>query len=262
MSERILVKFGSALVSEGPRVRFPWLAQKVWEIAALAAEGTRFIIVSSGAVAAGMELRGLQTRPRETMELQMLSGLGQVRLMTYYKDLFQEWGIRVAQILLTHHNFASLRERETITGIINAYLDRGIIPIINENDMVAKEELEYEKSFSDNDILAALVGVNVGVDLGVLLTDVEGLYAADPKRNSQVNLIDEVSQVTPEIEAMAKGEAGDLGLGGMTSKVTAARMLTEAGISAVIASGRYPIADVLSRKAPSTIFRAAEAGAT
>ena len=256
MSDRTLVKFGSALVSEGPRVRFPWLAQKVWELAALAKEGQRFIVVSSGAVAAGMELRGVQTRPTDTTELQMLSGLGQVRLMTYYKDLFQEWGIRVAQILLTHHNFASERERSTITGIINTYLDRGIIPVINENDMVAKEELEYEKSFSDNDILAALVGVNVGVDRAVLLTDVEGLYAADPKKDESVSLINEVSQVTPEIEAMAQGSAGDLGLGGMSSKVTAARMLSEAGIETVIASGRYPLVDVLSRSCPSTVFRA------
>ena len=164
----ILVKMGSALISEGPRIRFPWLAQKVWEIAALIEEGHRFLIVSSGAVAAGMELQGITTRPQDTLDLQLLSGIGQVRLMRYYKDLFKERGVSVAQILLTHHNFASDRERDTITQIIDAYLSRGIVPVVNENDMVDKEEFDFEKSFSDNDILAAIVAVNARVDLAVL----------------------------------------------------------------------------------------------
>ena len=251
---RILVKIGSALVSDGPRVRFPWLAQKVWEIASLAGEGHSFLIVSSGAVAAGMELRGIKVRPKDVLELQLLSGIGQVRLMTYYKDLFREWGISVSQILLTHHNFASERERGTVTQIINAYVEQRVIPVVNENDMVDKEEFDYQKSFSDNDILAALVGSSVGVDLAILLTDVDGLYASDPKKNHGVTLIDEVARVTPEIEAMASVEGNALGLGGMSSKVMAARRLTETGIRTVIASGHYPLPDILSRKAPSTTF--------
>ena len=251
---RILVKIGSALVSDGPRVRFPWLAQKVWEIASLVGEGHRFLIVSSGAVAAGMELSGITVRPTDVLELQLLSGIGQVRLITYYKDLFREWGIPVSQILLTHHNFASDRERGTVTQIINAYIDKGVIPIVNENDMVDKEEFEYRKSFSDNDILAALVGSSVEVDLAVLLTDVDGLYASDPKKSQGGTLIDEVVRVTPEIEAMASVEGNALGLGGMSSKVEAARRLTGAGIRTMIASGHYPLPDILSRKAPATTF--------
>lgn len=253
---RILVKIGSALISDGPRIRFPWLAQKVWEIAALVQEGHSFLIVSSGAVAAGMELQGITVRPSDVLELQQLSGIGQVRLMTYYKDLFREWTVPVAQILLTHHNFASSGERDTITSIVNSYLAKGVVPVVNENDMVNKEEFDYQRSFSDNDILAALVGVNVGVDLAVLLTDVDGLYAADPKKDETVSLIEEVERVTPEIEAMASREGNSLGLGGMSSKVLAARRLTEAGIPALIASGRHPLADVVNRTAPSTRFLA------
>ncbi|TVQ25100.1 MAG: glutamate 5-kinase, partial [Spirochaetaceae bacterium] len=210
---RVLVKIGSALISDGPRVRFPWLAQKVWEMAELTESGHDFIIVSSGAVAAGMELQGMKTRPKDVQELQLLSGIGQVRLMTYYKDLFREWGRSVAQVLLTHHNFASDTERSTITQIINAYMNRGVVPVVNENDMVDKEEFEYQKSFSDNDILAALVAINVNVDLAVLLTDVDGLYASDPKRDDSVRLINEVAQVTPDIEAMAGNTGNALGLG-------------------------------------------------
>ena len=253
---RILVKIGSALISDGPRIRFPWLAQKVWEIAALVEQGHRFLIVSSGAVAAGMEMRGITVRPKDVLELQMLSGIGQVRLMTHYKELFREWSIGVSQVLVTHHNFATRRERDTITQIVNSYLDQGVVPVVNENDMVDKEEFDYQKSFSDNDILAALVGVNVGVDLAVILTDVDGLYAADPKQDQSVELIDEVARVTPEIEAMASREGSALGLGGMTSKVIAARQLTGAGIETLVASGRYPLEDILSRTAPATRFLA------
>lgn len=251
----ILVKVGSALISEGPRIRFPWLAQKVWEMAALIDEGHRFLIVSSGAVAAGMELQGLSARPSNVLDLQLLSGIGQVRLMKYYKDLFKERGVSVAQILLTHHNFASDRERDTITGIIGAYLDRGIVPVINENDMVDKEEFEYDRLFSDNDILAAIVAANAQVDLAVLLTDVEGLYVADPKTHDRPRLIEEVASVTAEIEAMAGTDTNPLGLGGMRSKVQAARRITEAGVPAIIASGHHPIADIMAGRVPATRFR-------
>lgn len=257
---RILVKIGSALISDGPRIRFPWLAQKVWEIAELIQQGHTFLIVSSGAVAAGMEMQGLTVRPTDVLELQQLSGIGQVRLMTHYKELFREWSVAVAQILLTHHNFASDRERNTITQIVDAYLTKGVVPVINENDMVDKEEFDYQKSFSDNDILAALVGVNAGVDLAVLLTDVDGLYASDPKKDDTVTLIKEVERVTPEIQAMASQEGTALGLGGMSSKVLAARRLTEAGIPTMIASGRYALPDIVARNAPATRFRAQNPG--
>jgi len=250
----ILLKIGSALISEGPRIRFPWLAQKVWEIAALHEEGHRFIIVSSGAVAAGMELKGITDRPKDVLELQLLSGIGQVRLMTYYKDLFGERRISVSQVLLTHHNFSSARERETITGILHAYVAAGVIPVINENDMVDKEEFDYRQTFSDNDILAALVAVNGRVDLAVLLTDVDGLFAADPKHNDSVRFIDEVARVTPEIEAMASASSNPLGLGGMSSKVLAARRMSEAGIATLIASGHHSLADIVQNRVRSTRF--------
>ncbi len=252
----ILLKIGSALISEGHRIRFPWLAQKVWEMAALIEAEHRFIVVSSGAVAAGMELQGLTTRPRDALELQLLSGIGQVRLMTYYKDLFRERGVSVAQVLLTHHNFASPRERDTITQIVGAYLERGIVPVVNENDMVDKEEIECRTTFSDNDILAALVGVNVGVDLAVILTDVDGLYASDPKHTDAVDLIRDVPLVTPEIESMAGSTPSALGLGGMASKISAARPLTTHGIPTPIASGRHPLPDIINGDAPSTRFHA------
>lgn len=251
----VLLKIGSALISDGARIRFPWLAQKVWEMAALIEEGHRFVVVSSGAVAAGMETEGVTERPTNVLDLQLLSGIGQVRLMKYYKDLFRERGVSVAQILLTHHNFATDGERETITQIASAYIRKGVVPVINENDMVDKEEFDYHKSFTDNDILAALVGVNLRVDRAILLTDVEGLHAADPKFDVEATLIEEVDRVTPEIEALAGEGSSGLGLGGMGSKLAAARRLTEAGIETIIASGRHSLADIVSGTAPATRFR-------
>jgi glutamate 5-kinase len=256
----ILLKIGSALISDGARIRFPWLAQKVWEMAALIEQGHRFVVVSSGAVAAGMELQGIKERPKDVLELQLLSGIGQVRLMKYYKDLFRERGISVAQILLTHHNFATDRERETITQIASAYIGKAVVPIINENDMVDKEEFDYHKSFSDNDILAALVGVNLHVDTAILLTDVDGLHVADPKQDENADLIHTVEQVTPEIEALAGSKRSALGLGGMGSKLAAARTLTEAGVPAIIASGRHPLADIVGGTSPATRFQAQRVG--
>jgi glutamate 5-kinase len=250
----ILLKIGSALISDGARIRFPWLAQKVWEMAALVEDGHRFVVVSSGAVAAGMETEGITERPTNVLDLQMMSGIGQVRLMKYYQDLFRERGISVAQILLTHHNFATERERETITQIAKSYIEKSVVPVINENDMVDKEEFDYHKSFSDNDILAALVGVNLHVDRAILLTDVDGLHVADPKRDVDADLIEEVDQVTPEIEALAGDGRSKLGLGGMGSKLAAARTLTEAGIETIIASGRHSLAAIVSGEAPATRF--------
>jgi glutamate 5-kinase len=180
--------------------------------------------------------------------------------MKYYKDLFRERGISVAQILLTHHNFATRKERDTITQIARAYIARAVVPIINENDMVDKEEFEYHKSFSDNDILAALVGVNLGVDMAVLLTDVEGLHASDPKHDADADLIHDVAEVTPEIEALAGRDPNKLGLGGMGSKLAAARTLTEAGIPTLIASGRHALGDIIGGSAPRTRFHPQEVG--
>lgn len=252
----ILLKIGSALISDGNRIRYDWLQGKIAEIAELHARGHGIMIVSSGAVAAGMELQGLTVRPKEVLELQLLSGMGQVRLMKYYKDLLKPAGINMAQILLTHHNFAGRSERETITTIVRAYLAKGVIPIINENDMVDKEEFDYRRTFTDNDILAALVATNLRVDLAILLTDVDGLYASDPKHDTAAGLIEEVTVVTPEIEAMAGATTNNLGLGGMSSKVLAARRITEAGIEAVIASGRHYLPDILERRVRHTRFLA------
>jgi len=251
---RILIKIGSALISSNNRIQYRWLRGKVREIAALHREGKQILLVSSGAVAAGMEIEGISERPRETLRLQLLSGMGQIKLMKYYKDYFKGENIRIAQILLTHHNFAGSGEETTIRTIMEAYLQQGVIPVVNENDMVNKEEVELKPVFSDNDILAALVAVRARVDCLLLLTDVDGLYRANPKQNAHVELVEEVRTIDPGIEAMAARETNPLGLGGMASKVQAAKLACAAGITTIVANGRHPLADILARRVRRTVF--------
>lgn len=255
---RALVKIGSALISRNNRVQYRWLRTKVREIAALHRQGHQIALVSSGAVAAGMEIQGVAERPKDTLELQLLSGIGQIKLMKYYKDLFKRFDIHVAQVLLTHHNFANQHEQQTIRRIMEAYLKQGTIPIVNENDMVNKEEVEAHPVFSDNDILAALVAIRLRAELLVILTDVDGLYQANPKSNSHVSLIEEVARIDRRIEQMAAKESNPLGLGGMASKVRAAKMVAEHGIPTIVANGRYSLPDILAHRVPRTLFRAAD----
>ena len=253
---RICIKIGTALISRNNRLNYRWLKGKVREIAALQKQGHEIAIVSSGAVAAGMEIAGQKTRPTETIKLQMMSGMGQVRLMKYYKDYFKSEGIHVAQILLTHHNFASKGEEATIREIMEAYLREGIVPIVNENDMINKEEVEFEPVFTDNDILAALVAVRIEAQLLLILTDVDGLYRSNPKQVHKAEFIEEVAQIDRSIEQMAAKESNPLGLGGMASKVRAAKMVGSHGIDTIVANGRHHLGQVLDRKAPRTLFRA------
>jgi len=254
---KLLVKIGSALISRDNRIDYSWLERKVDELAALHREGVRPVIVSSGAVAAGMEIRSMRKRPADPVSLQMLSGMGQVRLSKYYKDLFKEKYIFTAQLLLTHHNFDQDSEVSTVTEIINRCLDEGVIPIINENDMINKEEVYSEGNFTDNDILAAFVASSVKVDKALILTNVDGLYADNPHSGDdeiKPELINRVERINDDIMSMASDGKSALGLGGMRSKVLAAEMITGAGIETIVANGNYSIIDILENKVPSTRF--------
>ncbi len=256
---KLLVKIGSALISRDNRIDYNWLKKKVDELAFLYREGVRPIIVSSGAVAAGMEVKSIRKRPSDTLSLQMLSGIGQVRLSKYYKDLFKEKYIFTAQMLLTHHNFDNPGEVETIKEIINHYLDDDVIPIINENDMTNKEEFDSEGNFTDNDILAAFVSIASGVDKALILTNVDGLYDGNPNSadagGKKPELITAVDKIDDSILKMAAVGKSELGLGGMLSKVHAADMITKKGIPAIIANGNYSISDILENRVPCSVFK-------
>lgn len=251
---RIVLKIGSALISRGPRIDYRWMRRKVREIAALHRGGHDIVIVSSGAVAAGMEIEGVVRRPVETLRLQLLAGVGQIKLMKYYKDYFKRERLVVAQVLLTHHNFSTGAERAAVETIMNAFLSEGTIPVVNENDLVNKEELEYRRTFTDNDILAALVAVCLNVDLAILLTDVDGLYRGDPKQDAGAVLIERIPRIDGSIRRLASRETNALGLGGMSSKIRAAELMTRRGIDVIVAGGRRKLSDVIENRVKRSLF--------
>lgn len=252
---RVIIKIGSALISRGCRINYNWLGDKIKEIAQLMKDGHQVVLVSSGSVAAGMEVRNIKVRPKETVELQLLSGQGQVKLMEFYRNWFRDESIFVAQMLVTHHNFATSKEKDSVRNIIEAYLERGILPIMNENDLVNKEELDYKRLFTDNDILASLVAKELDADLLILLTDVDGLYNGNPKKDSHAKHIAIVKTITKEIKDMATTETNSLGLGGMFSKVEAAQTCSKVGIDTIVGNGHKPLYSIISGDEPRTLFK-------
>lgn len=249
---RVLIKIGTGAIGAGSRLDRPWLRGKVGEIAALLRRGDEVLMVSSGAVAAGMEVVGLAERPAAPLELQMLSGIGQIPLADCYRQLFGEHGVQIAQVLLTHYNFDTPREERTILRILDAYLSRRIVPVINENDLVNKEELDSRGHFTDNDILAALVAIGVKPDLAVILTNVDGLHAG----GEHGPLIPLVERIDDDIRAHASREASPLGLGGMSSKVDAADLMTAHGIDVIVGNGTAELDPLIDGSTPRTLFRA------
>lgn len=249
---RVLIKIGTGVIGPGSRLDRTWLRAKVAEIARLLGRGHEVLLVSSGAVAAGMEVVGRTERPGDPLELQMLSGIGQIPLANCYQELFGEHGVQVAQVLLTHYNFDTPREERTILRILDSYLSRGMVPVINENDLVNKEEFDVRGHFTDNDILAALVATHVRPDLAVILTNVDGLHSG----GADGPLIPVVERVDDDIRAHASCESSPLGLGGMLSKVDAAAMMTAQGIDVIVGNGSAALEPLIDGTAPRTLFRA------
>jgi glutamate 5-kinase len=245
----VVVKVGSALVAEardGAADRV-WLAAFAVDIARLIARGQRLVVVSSGAVALGRSRLGLGARSLTLAEKQAAAAAGQSLLMRAWEEALEPAGLRAAQILLTPDDTEVRRRFLNARATLETLLGLGVIPIVNENDTVATEELRY----GDNDRLAARVAQMVGADLLVLLSDVDGLYTADPHRVAGARHVPVVSEITAEIEAMAGGPArrGALGSGGMATKLDAARIAAAAGCATLVTLGR--------RQAP---LEAAEAG--
>lgn len=196
-------------------------------------QGKEIVIVSSGAIAVGRKALGLQEKPSERSMKQACAAVGQIRLMTVYQKLFSEYNQATAQILMTKVTIANDTSRHNAQNTFRELLKLGVIPIVNENDTVATDEID----FGDNDYLSAIVSAIVGADLLVLLSDIDGLYTDDPNRNPDAKLIPLVERITDEMLGMAKGPASDLGTGGMSSKVGAAGIANDAGADMVIING-------------------------
>lgn len=196
-------------------------------------QGKEIVIVSSGAIAVGRKALGLVGKPEERSLKQACAAVGQIRLMTVYQKLFSEYNQGTAQVLMTKITIANDTSRHNAQNTFRELLKLGIIPIVNENDTVATDEID----FGDNDYLSAIVSAIVGADLLVLLSDIDGLYTDDPNCNPEAKLIPLVEQITDEMLGMAKGPSSDVGTGGMSSKVEAAGIANDAGADMVVLNG-------------------------
>jgi glutamate 5-kinase len=232
---RLVVKIGSALlINDERRLDTNWLQLLAEDIAGLRAAGHEVIVVSSGAVALGSHVLNINPRRSRLEELQAAAAAGQVQLVLAYQDVLMRFDIAVAQVLLTPDDTEQRRRFLNARGTLEKLLEHGVVPVINENDTVATDELRY----GDNDRLAARVAQLVMADGLILLSDVDGLYSADPRRNPQAEHLPVVEQVTDREFAMAGGSGSAVGSGGMTTKLKAAQIATHAGCTTLIADGK------------------------
>jgi len=240
-ARRVVVKIGSALLTDGGQ-RLDTRAIGVWveQLAVLHRQGSEIAIVTSGAVAAGMQRLGRTTRPHALYELQAMAAVGQMGLVRAYEAAFETHGIQAAQVLLTHDDLTHRQRYLNARSTLRALLGFRVVPVINENDTVATEEIR----FSDNDTLAALVANLVEAEVLLILTDQNGLFERDPRQDPAAPLVSEGMAGDARLLAMAGG-SGSLGRGGMRTKLLAAEKAARSGAATVIASGREP--NVVSR---------------
>jgi glutamate 5-kinase len=233
-ARRWVIKIGSSLLTDNGRgldvaAIQGWVAQ----IHALQQQGIEVVLVSSGSVAAGMARLGWQERPSHLHELQAAAAIGQMGLVQAYENAFQAFGVHTAQILLDHDDLSNRERYLNAQSTLKTLISLNAVPVVNENDTVVTEEIR----FGDNDTLAALVANLIEAEVLVLLTDQDGMYDSDPRTNDGAVLIDNVSAVSSQLDAMA-GEGGALGRGGMVTKVRAARLAARSGANTVIVGGR------------------------
>jgi glutamate 5-kinase len=243
-AKNLVIKVGSSLVTDqGRGLDLAALSRWAEQIARLRADGRRVVLVSSGAIAAGMQRLGWEKRPHALHELQAAAAVGQMGLIQAYESCFRKHGLTTSQILLTHEDLADRKRYLNARSTLRTLLGLGVVPIINENDTVAIDEIR----FGDNDTLAALVTNLIEADALVILTDQAGLYDRDPRKDSAAALIADGRAGDPALEAMAGGTGSHFALGGMLTKVLAAKRAARSGAHTVIASGHE--ADVLPRLA-------------
>ena len=233
--QRWVIKIGSALLTnDGKGLDKQAIASWVEQMVELSRQNIEVVLVSSGAIAEGVKRLGWDQRPEDIHQLQAAAAVGQMGLVQTYESLFAQHNIHTAQILLTHGNLSNPIQTDNVSSTLSSLLELGVIPIINENDSVATEEIK----FGDNDTLASMVANLVNADQLVILTDQGGVFDADPRKNPQAQLIQSIDVNDEKLERVAGREGGSLGSGGMYTKVLAARKAADSNTTTVIASGR------------------------
>lgn len=253
-NKRIVVKVGtSTLTYDTGKINFRQINSLARVLSDLCNQGHEVILVSSGAIGVAMGKLGLDRRPKDTKIKQSLAAIGQCELMSLYDKMFSEYHNTVAQILLTRSDVDIEKRKNHTADTFNTLLDMGIIPIVNENDTVSVEEIE----FGDNDSLSAIVARLVNADLLVLFSDIDGLYDSDPHSNPNAQLISRVDNIAA-VKTAAGGAGTNRGTGGMVTKLEAAKIVNDAGISMLIVNGKNidTLYDIIEGKKVGTLFKA------
>lgn len=258
-SRLIVVKVGTNGITSEGKLDEKEMDNLTYQIASATKQGDKIVLVTSGAVAAGIAELEIPPKPKDVTFQQAAAATGQSVLMTKYRELFKKYGLKVAQILLTAEDLSNRASYVHTCDVLALLLKIGVVPIINENDVVSVDELMrtegYKINFSDNDILSVLVAGAVCADLVIILSDVEGLYTADPSQLG-AKLIKTVDAITPELKSSLNGKS-KLGRGGIQSKIKAAEIATSCGIAVVIANSRREnvILEILAGKDVGTYFK-------
>lgn len=241
-AKRIVVKVGtSTLLYDNGKINLYRIEHLVRELSDLASQGKEVVLVSSGAIGVGVVRMGLKKRPDSVAEKQALASVGQVMLMHLYDKFFTEYGQVDGQVLLTKDTFSNHNQYTNARNTLTTMLKQGIVPVINENDTVTVDEIKI----GDNDTLSAVVAAIVDADVLIILSDIDGVYTANPQQDKNAKLIHEIPEITPEVEALAGGAGSAVGTGGMMTKIEAAKIATASGVTMFIAPGSQE--DVIRR---------------
>lgn len=261
--KRIVIKVGTTTITheETGNINLGKLERFVRILINLRNQGKEIIVVSSGAVGVGRMALGMKERPKTAAEKQACAAVGQARLMMIYEKLFNEYSHLTAQVLLTKESITNEECRKNAKQTFDGLLSMNVVPIVNENDAISVDELMYG-TIGDNDTLAANVAELVEADLLILMSDIEGMYTADPKVNPNARFIHTVAKIDDSLIEMAGGSSSDFGTGGMYTKVKAAKIVTEHGTDMIIANGEniYTINDIMAGKKVGTLFLSQEHG--
>lgn len=255
--QRLVVKIGtSSLIHANGKINLQAIDQLSYTLTGLVNEGKQVILVSSGAIGVGMGQLGLAKRPREIQAQQALASIGQSELMTVYQQRFAVYGQKISQILLTHDVLDFPESREHVHHTMEQLLEWGVIPVVNENDTVAVDELDHRTKFGDNDQLSAIVATRSNADLLVMLSDIDGFYTKNPHKFADAKLIDVLHEITEDSVRRAGGAGTELGTGGMVTKLKAAQSILANNKMMVLANGANPsiIFKIMNNEPLGTLF--------
>lgn len=251
--KKIVVKIGTSLLTyDNGKMNLNRMEKLVRVLSDVKNSGKDIILVSSGAVGVGVGILGMESKPKELEKKQALAAIGQVGLMKIYQKFFEEYNLNVAQVLLTRDGVENTRRRANAKNTFNALIDMGIIPIVNENDTVSTDEIE----FGDNDTLSAIVAILVEADLLLILTNTDGVYTSDPYMNESAQKVSSVIDASDDLREVDLKGSSKMGSGGMITKVAAAEMCKDHNVDVIIADGHDPvnIEEILEGKELGTFF--------